>query len=53
MRARFTVIKGSYPDDWAILPTITICFQKPRYILIGFLRWYIEIDFIQKYKSLK
>lgn len=37
--------------EWVLLPAIVITSQSPFYIIISWLRWYIEFDFFPTYKS--
>ena len=43
--------KDGLPKMSKVLPTIVITSQSPFYIIISWLRWYIEFDFFPTYKS--
>lgn len=45
MKIKVNIIQHDMSEEWILIPTIIVTFQKPIYILIGFLKWYLEIDF--------
>lgn len=51
MKIKVTSLSNSTPKEWVLLPTILITSQSPFYIIISWLRWYIEFDFFPTYKS--
>lgn len=51
MKIKATALSNSTPKEWVLLPTIVITSQSPFYIIISWLRWYIEFDFFPTYKS--
>lgn len=51
MKIKATALSNSTPKEWVLLPTIVITSESPFYIIISWLRWYIEFDFFPTYKS--
>lgn len=51
MKIKVTALSNSTPQEWVLIPTIVITSQNPFYIIISWLRWYIEFDFFPTYKS--
>lgn len=51
MKPSITFNTQDYPKEWVLLPAIVITSQSPFYIIISWLRWYIEFDFFPTYKS--
>ena len=51
MKIKVTALSNSTPKEWILLPTIVITSQRPFYIILSWLRWYIEFDFFQTHKS--
>lgn len=50
MKIKVTALSNSTPKEWILLPTIVITSQRPFYIILSWLRWYIEFDFFQTHK---
>lgn len=51
MKIKVIALSNSTPKEWVLLPAIVITSQSPFYIIIIWLRWYIEFDFFPTYKS--
>lgn len=51
MKIKATALSNSTPKEWVLLSAIVITSQSPFYIIISWLRWYIEFDFFPTYKS--
>lgn len=51
MKIKAKAISNSTPKEWVLLPAIVITSESPFYIIISWLRWYIEFDFFPTYKS--
>lgn len=51
MKIKAKALSNSTPKEWVLLPTIVITSESPFYIIISWLRWYIEFDFFPTYKS--
>jgi hypothetical protein len=51
MKIKATALSNSSPKEWVLLPTIIITSESPFYIILSWLRWYIEFDFFTTYKT--
>jgi hypothetical protein len=50
MKIKATALSNYTSKEWVLLPTIVITSQRPFYIILSWLRWYIEFDFFHTSK---
>ena len=51
MVERIVILRGSYSDGWILIPCLRVSFQKPKYIYVSFLKWYLTIILTSKKKA--
>ena len=45
MKVKINALSNFTPKEWVLFPTLVFTTQTPFYIIISWLRWYIEFDF--------